>query len=110
MEDTTVAAIRYEESDTIERQGKHRDIEKYLDKGYYVKVERNGYWVLVKPSKVNVTLSNSAITKTFNMKEDIREHYNRTYVTEALVRTFSKDVESGKIVIRMDSDGTYTFN
>ncbi len=110
MEKATVKSIRYEKSDTIEKQGKYRDIEKYLNDGYNVKQSRNGYWVLIKASKVNVTLSNSTITKTFNMKEDIREYYNRTRVTEALVKTFLKDVNSNKIVLCMDSEGSYTFD
>ncbi|MDD2376494.1 MAG: hypothetical protein PHD15_04540 [Clostridia bacterium] len=110
MGNTTVTAVNYEESHTVQMQGKRRDIEKYLKKGYHVKEERNGYWVLVKDSRVKVTLTNSTITRTFNMKEDIREHYNRTRVTAALIKTFSKDINSGKIVICMDSDGMYTFN
>jgi len=110
MENTTVTSVNYEKSDTIEKQGKRRDIEKYLNKGYYVKEQRNGYWVLVKASKVQVTLSNSTITRTYNMKEEIREHYNRTRVTEALVKTFLKDVNAGKIFICLDSEGMYTFN
>lgn len=109
MEKATVTSVNYEKSDTIEKQGKYEDIEKYLNKGYYVKEERNGYWVLVKASRVDVTLSNSTITRTFNMKEDIRNHYNRTRVTEALANTFLKDVNSGKIAICMDSEGMYQF-
>ena len=109
MEIATVTAINYEKSDTIQMQGKRRNIEKYLDKGYYVKEERNGNWVLVKSSSVKVTLRNSKITRTINMKEDIRKHYNRTRVTAALVRNFLKDINSGKIVIRMNFDGRYAF-
>jgi hypothetical protein len=110
MEKATVTSVNYEKSDTIEKQGKQKDIQKYLNDGYYVKVQRNGYWVLVKPSQVQVTLSNSKITRTYNMKEEIREHYNRTNVTEALARTFFKDLTAGKISINMDSEGMYTFN
>jgi len=110
MEKATVTSVNYEKSDTIEKQGKRRDIEKYLDNGYYVKVQRNGYWVLVKASQVQVTLSNSTGTRTFNMKEEIREHYNRTKVTEALARTFLKDVNAGNIPMCMNSEGMYTFN
>ncbi len=109
MEKATVTSVNYEKSDTIEKQGKRRDIEKYLENGYYIKEQRNGYWVLVKASRVEVTLSNSTITRTFNMKEDLRSHYGKTRVTEALVKTFLKDINSSKIVICMDSEGTYKF-
>jgi hypothetical protein len=110
MENATVTSVNYEESDTIEKQGKRRDIEKYLNKGYYVKEQRNGYWVLLKASKVEVTLSNSTITRTFNMKEDMRDHYSRTNVTQALVKKFFKDIDSGRITFSMDSEGMYKFN
>lgn len=109
MEKANVLSIEYIKSDTVETQGKRKDIERYLKKGYYIKEQRNGYWVLVKSSRVDVTLNNSECTKTFNMKEDIREYYNRDRVTEALIRNFSKDVKSGKIVFTMDSEGMYSF-
>jgi len=110
MEDTTVTAVNYQESDTIQMQGNRQSIQKYLNTGYHIKEHRNGFWVLVKGSRVEVTLTNSKISKTHNMKEDIRQHYSRSRVTAALVKTFFKDVSSGKIVIRMDSEGMYAFN
>ncbi len=58
--------VNYIESDKIETQGKRQEIQKYLDNGYYVKEDRNGYWVLVRTAKVQVTLTNSYGTKTFN--------------------------------------------
>jgi hypothetical protein len=43
------------------------------------------------------------------MKEDLRSNYGKTRVTETLVKTFLKDINSGKIVIDTDFEGTYKF-
>ena len=77
MEKVTKIVVEYEPSDTIEVQGKRDKIEKYLKKGYSVKEERNGYWVLIKKAKVWVTLTNSYCTKTFSIKADILDYYSK---------------------------------
>ncbi len=93
-------------SDTIEVQGKREKIEKYLKKGYSVKEERNGYWVLVKKAKVWVTLTNSFCSKTFSMKSDILDYYGKQKISANLVEKFQKDINDGKISFSMDKDGT----
>lgn len=110
MAETTVAAINYVSSDSVELQGKRSKIQKYLDKGFYVKESRNGYWVLVKPPEINVTLSDGDTTETFNMKEDVCDHYNRQRVTDNLVEKFRKDVNAGNISITLDPRGGYSFS
>ena len=110
MEKTSVLSIMKKDSDTIEVQGKRRDIQRYLNKGYYIKKSRNGYWVLVNPARVDVTLKNGETRQTFNMKSDICEHYGRERISDSLVKAFKKDIESGKIKLELDSDGYYSFD
>ncbi|MBZ4667310.1 MAG: hypothetical protein JG775_462 [Defluviitaleaceae bacterium] len=76
-ENCVVQSVEYEHSDTIEMQGKRDAITKYLKKGYYIKEERNGYWVLVKPSRVMVTVESSEGTQSMNMKQDIIDYYGK---------------------------------
>lgn len=110
MAKTNVIAINYEGSDSIELQGKRDKIQKYLDNGYYVKESRNGYWVLVKTARVNVTLSDGEVVQTYNMKSDVCDHYGKQRVSSSLVERFKKDVNSGNITITLDQRGGYSFN
>jgi hypothetical protein len=41
MEKCEILSVQYEESDSIEIQGKQNEIDKYIKKGYYDKEERN---------------------------------------------------------------------
>ena len=109
MEKATILSVVYESSDTIETQGKRKDIEKYLKRGYYIKEDRNGYWVLVKPAQLNVTLSNSSCTRMYNMKSDVCSYYGRQRVSTSLIDTFKQDIQNGAISIYMDSKGNYSF-
>lgn len=106
MEKVTNVVVEYEPSDTIEVQGKRDKIEKYLKRGYSVKEERNGYWVLIKKAKVWVTLTNSHCTETFNMKADILDYYGKQKISTNLVAKFQKDVNDGIITFAMDKEGT----
>ena len=108
MEKANITSINYEPSDTIEMQGKRKDIDKYLKKGYYIKEERNGYWVLVKAARLIVTLKNSSCTKTFNMKEEVLDYYGKARISESLVNKFKMDIDNGTITIDMDSEGSYS--
>lgn len=102
-----VKNIEYETSDTIEKQGKRADITKYLKKGYYVKEERNGYWVLVRPSRVVVTLKSSIGIQGINMKQEILDYYMKQRISEKQVEKFAKDIDNKKIVICLDESGDY---
>lgn len=106
MEEVTNVIVNYEPSDNIEKQGKYEKIKKYEKLGYYIKEERNGYWVLVKAAKVLVTLTNSKCTHTFNMKSDILNYYGKQKISKNLVDTFRDDVGNGKIKFEMDEEGT----
>lgn len=107
MEKATILAIMYEPSDSIVMQGKRKDIEKYLNAGYYIKEDRNGYWVLVKASQLNVTLKNSYYTMRFNMKADVRDYYGKDRISQSLADRFMQDIEDSKISIYMDLEGNY---
>lgn len=107
MEKAMVLSIEYQQSDSIETQGKRSDIERYIKDGYYVKENRNGYWVLVKSAKLYVTLSNSYGSKTFNMKEDVCSYYGKARISNSLADRFGKDIKNEKIVIYMDAEGNY---
>jgi len=108
MEKATVLSITYEPSDSIEMQGKRRDVKKYLNVGYYIKEERNGYWILVKASQLNVTLKNCFCTRTFNMKADVCDHYGKLRISKSLINRFNQDIEDGEISIYMDLEGNYS--
>lgn len=107
MEKATILSIMYEPSDSIEMQGKRRDVKKYLNAGYYTKEERNGYWVLVKTAQLNVTLNNSSCTRTFNMKADVCDYYGKSRISKSLINKFNQDIEDGEILIYMDLEGNY---
>lgn len=102
-----VESIEYERSDTIEKQGPRDAITKYLKKGYYVKEARNGYWVLVRTSRVIITVKSSAGTQDMNMKQEILNYYGKQRISEKLIGTFEQDIDNKKIVICLDANGQY---
>jgi len=106
-ENCEVKGIEYERSDTIEKQGPRDAITKYLKKGYYVKETRNGYWVLVRPARVIITVKSSAGTQDMNMKQDILDYYEKQKISEKLVANFKQDIDNKKIVICLDANGDY---
>ena len=78
MEKATFVNATYDNSSTITHQGNRSSIQRYLHQGYRIVDERNGYWILNKPSSLTVILKDSNnIIHSFNMKEDILEHYGR---------------------------------
>lgn len=98
--------VHYQPSDFIERQGTYSSIERYLKNGYHVQVNRNGYWLLVCPSKVIVAVNCGAYgTYTYDMKNSILEFYDRSKISAKLVETFKKDVVDGRITILADEFG-----
>lgn len=95
----TVKQIVYELSDTVEFQGKQEKAAKYLKKGYYVKESRNGYWVLIKPSKVLVTLAVSDEEVTVNLKECILDFYDKKRISQKTIDNFAQQLEKREIAI-----------
>lgn len=108
MTQAFIVDYEYIPSETIEAQGKRREIKSRYP-GYKVQVEKNGYWVLTKLAKLEVTLSwGNGRTETFNMRSEILDLYGRQKATEKLLETFVKDVERGKYEILMDDYSCYT--
>ncbi len=104
MEKATFVHAYYQHSDTRELQCSASDseIKRYLNNGYYVKEKRNGYWVLVKPVHIFVTLKTSDGEKEFEIKHQILEHYGKQKISEKTYEKFSKDARSGKINFYVD--------
>ena len=107
MKNVTVLSIVYVPSNSIEMQGKRKGIEKYLNAGYYIKENRNGYWVLVKTARVVVTFANDSCTRVFNMKDDICDYYGKNRISQSLVDKFRNDIVNGAVTVFLDSQGNY---
>ena len=102
-----IVGHEYIPSETIEAQGNRRDI-RLRYPGYIVKMERNGYWVLTKTAKLEVTLCwDNGRVETFNMRSDILDLYERKKATKKLLEKFIEDVEKGEHEIWMDSYSGY---
>lgn len=98
--------IGYESSQTVEKQGNRASIDRYLRQGFYVKVSRNGYWVLVKPAKVNVRVDcGENGIYSFNMKDEICNRYGYQRISENLVSKFYSDFSNGLIEVWADTTG-----
>ena len=100
--------IKYEYSDTKERQGNRERIDPDLKDGYSIKEHRNGYWVLVKPVRVNVFFTDSEgkrFEKPLNMKQNIIEFYGKRRISpEQVENVFKKDVKNGNIIFQISQD------
>lgn len=107
MEKAKIISIKYVPSESLEKQGKSRDIEKYRKQGYYVKEARNGYYLLLKSARVEVTLAIDTLTKTFDMKEDLLALYAKERITQTTVNKFINALETGKMIIYMNHEGNY---
>ena len=99
-------SVTYEPSNSVEVQGSYEKAERYTRKGYYIKISRNGYYLLVKPVRVWVTVGNKTIEQTFNLKREICEHYEKTRISSKLLEKFQKEAEEGKILFELDSDNS----
>ena len=108
MEQATFVQATFIESQSLTLQGNRNSIKKYLNNGYYIKENRNGFWVLVKPSAVLVLLKNSTGQQQFNMKESILSHYAKQRMTYNLFERFNKEASAGIIKFCME-DGCYSF-
>ncbi|ETT51582.1 hypothetical protein [Paenibacillus sp. FSL H7-689] len=100
----TVKRIEYVPSEQKEVQGKWQSIQKYLKQDFYVKEDRNGYWLLIKASKVIVTISSPAGVENLNMKGHILDFYKKQRLTDKRVEQFTQEIRDEKIAIFLDSD------
>lgn len=109
MEQATLVNAIYEESSTITHQGNRASIQPYLNKGYYIKEDRNGYWVLIKPASLTVVLKDAKnIVHSFQMKEDAIQYYGKQRISRSLADKFISDAIDGKIKFYMDDTGSYS--
>lgn len=107
MESADFVRAVYEYGNSIEIQGKQKDIEKYTNNGYYVKESRNGYWVLVKPCRVMVRLLGAGKVQDFNMKQDICSLYDKQRISQKTFDKFFEDADKGNIEFQV-GDGCYS--
>ncbi len=110
MTETIVKSINYEKTDNIEFQGTEKKAQSYIKKGYNIRLRRNGYFVVGKPCKINVTLAMGNAIQQFNMRSDILDHYGKEKMTKALFEKFKKDIEKGNINLKLHSKDQYSFN
>lgn len=106
MKQATFVSASYEESSSRKHQGNRNSVQKYLRSGYYVVEERNGFWILNKPSTVIVCLKDENGKKHyFDMKKDILDYYGKQRISDNIVNMFFNDATSGKINFYMDDSG-----
>ncbi len=105
-----VVQIWLVKSEKVEVQGTYAKIKPYIKKGYRISYENNGYYVLTKPSKLNVELqSEGGASSVFNMKYDILKRYGKQRLTTNVYDCFLEEVKSGKIQFEYNpDDNTYS--
>ena len=99
-------SVTYEPSNSVEVQGSYEKTKRYTQKGYYIKISRNGNYLLVKPVRVWVIVGNKTIKQTFNLKREICDYYGKTRISFKLLERFQKEAEEGKILFELDSDNS----
>lgn len=107
MERCEIYSVEYQQSDTMRKQGTYSDIQIYTKRGYEIKDNSYGNWLLKKDAKVYVQIKNSSRIETFDMKYDIIGFYSRKRISEALVANFKQDIRNGIVSIYMDENGNY---
>ncbi len=107
MSNIKILNIDYEESKTIERQGKQSDMKKFIKEGFSIVLYRNGYCVLNKPACAIVTIDDSNDIKKLYMKELICDYYERKNISEKLVNKFKSDIDNGSITIQKQLNNNY---
>lgn len=108
MKKATLVSATYNKSSTITHQGNRASVQPYINRGYYIKEDRNGYWVLIKPFSLTVVLKDSNnILHSFQMKEDAVKYYGKKRICENIANRFINDAIDGKIKFYMDDDGSY---
>lgn len=108
MEQATFLTGSYIAAKSFEIQGDKQHMQKYLNAGYNVKISRNGYWLLTKPSKVNVCVKTlQGQIDIVNMKQDILYYYGKKKMTIKLFDKFCKDALAEKIKFYLIENGNY---
>ena len=93
----------------IELQGSRDKIRGYLRKGYRVKDERNGYWILFKPAQIVLTLmDNTSECRSYGVKQKVLEFYDKKRISEKTFNKFLNDSLNGKIKFCISEHGEVT--
>lgn len=101
--------VRYYESSTIEHQGNRESIRSYLNQGYYVQLDRNGYWVLNRPTKVIATLQSQTGTVYYcDIKQHITSYFYKNRISYKQYEDFCKVISDGRIRFYIDEYGNCT--
>ena len=108
MEKLSYVSSYFEPSETITHQGTRNSIQKYLNRGFSVQQERNGFWVLIKKSRAWVVFENDAGNKfKFDMRGTIMAHYGKQKLYEATFNKFTNELAKGKIKVYLDEANNY---
>lgn len=89
-------SFTYSESTQQNFQGTKRELGKKLQEGFQVVRGGNGSYVLQKPSEALVKVSINGEIENIDVKEIIRDEYDKKRVTEKAFRVFEEDLKSGK--------------
>lgn len=104
MEKLSYVSSYFEPSETVTHQGTRSSIQKFLNQGFSVQQERNGFWVLIKKSHAWVIFKDRAGNQhKFDMRNKIMTHYGKQKLYEATFNRFVKEVSNGTINIYLDS-------
>ena len=100
-----VKSSNYIPSDEIEIQGKRRDIKPNL-KNYYIKEERNGYFLLVRTAKIFAEIITSDnMIKNIEIKQAVLNYYGKSRISSSLFEKFQKDLMKKKVILIIDEKG-----
>ena len=103
MEELTYICSYFERSATINHQGTRASIQRYLKDGFSIKQDRNGFWVLTKPSRAWFTFKNSSGELVrFDMRGKIMLHYGKQKFYEATYKRFVKELSDGTVKVCLD--------
>ena len=104
MEKLSYVSSYFEPSETITHQGTQKSIQKFLDRGFSIQQERNGFWVLIKKSRAWVIFANAAGNHLrFDMRGNIMAHYGKQKLYEATFNKFINDLSKGIVNVYLDS-------
>jgi hypothetical protein len=91
--------ICYSPSDKQEKQGKRSEMKKYINQGYKIQLERNGYFVLVKTAKILLRFSEKKKIHEIDISYDVKEFYDKKRVTEKLAEKIAADIKNEKVKV-----------
>lgn len=99
----------YKRSTILKIQGNRKKISEYLKVGYKIKTESNGFWILYKPTIMEMVFQEKDKTYVFDMKSEACEYLNKNRISKKTANVFIQAVKNGDIIIQICPEtGTYT--